>query len=191
MEEKSPIAQLESLAVDGRRLRVEFLQLGDRIGHRVVAVRADGSEAVLLRSHELDSVAESPEAPALQSVHVQPLADREGHLAALVGMSGANHWSLIVEPDADASLPRLIFDAACRTKRDGLERIVSRYARTAEAVRADGVLIELLALSDQSVAPRIEEIGDQVAIIREIVPIDVAPTTVRWRYAIELLTSPP
>jgi hypothetical protein len=191
MEEKLPIAQIESLAIDGRRLRVEFLQLGDRIGHRVVAVRADGSEAALLRSHEFDSGSESHEAPALQSVHVQPLADREGQLAALVGMSRANHWSLIVEPDADAKAPRLIFDAACRIKRDGLKRIVSRYARTAEAVRADGICMDLLALSDQSVSPRIEEVGDQIAIVREIKPIDVAPTTVRWRYALELLTSPP
>lgn len=187
MEEKSLIALVEALPVDGRRLRVEFLQLGDRIGHRVVAVRADGSEAVLLRSHELDTGSESPEAPALQSVHVQSLADREGQLAALVGMSGANHWSLIVEPDAEAAVPRLIFDAACRIKRDGLNRIVGRYARTAEAVRADGVLVELLSLSDQSVEPRIEEVGDQIVIIREIMPADVAPTTVRWRYAIELI----
>ena len=187
MEEKSPIAQIESLAVDRRRLRVEFVQLGDRIGHRVVAVRADGSEAVLLRSQELDSGEESPKAPALQSVHVQPLADREGHLAALVGMSGANHWSLIVETDAEATAPRLIFDAACRIKRAGLVRMVSRYARAAEATPAERFRIELLPLSDQSVAPRIEESGAEIAIIREIMPSDVAPTTVRWRYAIELL----
>lgn len=187
MEEKSPVAQIESMSVDGRRLRVEFLQLGDRIGHRVLAVDADGGVAVLVRTLELTADEELPEAPALQSVHVQPLADREGHLAALVGMSAANHWSLIVEPDADAKAPRLIFDAACRIKRDGLNRIVSRYARTAEAVRAGRFRLELLPLSDQSVAPRIEAIGDQIAIIREIAPADVAPTTVRWRYAIELI----
>lgn len=187
MEEKSPIAQVESLTVDGRRLRVEFLQLGDRIGHRVLAVNADGGEAVLLASQELTGGEESPEAPALQSVHVQPLADREGELAALVGMSGANHWSLIVEPDSDAKTPRLIFDAACRIKRDGLVQAVSRYARTAEAVRAERFRLELLPLSDQSVAPRIEESGAEIAIIREIMPSDVAPTTVRWRYAIELV----
>ena len=188
MEEKSPIALIESLAVDGRQLRVEFVQQGDRIGHRVFAVRADGSETVLLRSHELDSGSESPEAPALRWVDVQPLGDREGYLAALVGMSGANHSSLIVEPDIDAKAPRLIFDAACRIKRDGLVRAASRYARTAGMVRAERFGLELLPLSDQSVAPRIEEIGDQVEIIREIMPADVAPTTVRWRYAIELIS---
>ncbi|MBA4106727.1 MAG: hypothetical protein C0485_13305 [Pirellula sp.] len=187
MEEKSPIAQIESHAVDGRRLRVEFLQQGDRYGHRVLAVDADGGEVVLVRTLELTADEDSPEAPALQSVHVQPLADREGQLAALVGMSGANHWSLIVEPDADAKTPRLIFDAACRIKRDGLMRIVSRYARIAEAVRAGRFRVELLQLSDQSALPRIEEIGDQIAIVREIMPADVAPTTVRWRYAIELI----
>lgn len=187
MADESPNAFIESLAVGGRQLRVEFLQQGDRYGHRVLAVDADGGEAVIVRTLESTADEESPEAPALQSVHVQPLADREGHLAALVGMSGANHWSLIVEPDADAKVPRLIFDAACRIKRDGIKRIVSRYARTAEAVRADGIRVELLPLSDQSVAPRIEEIGDQIAIIREIMPADVAPTTVRWRYAIELI----
>ncbi|WP_428307606.1 hypothetical protein [Lacipirellula sp.] len=187
MEEKPPIAQIESLAVGGRRLRVEFLQLGDRVGHRVVAVNVGGSEAVLLRSQELVGGEESPESPALQSVHVQPLADREGHLAALVGMSGANHWSLIVEPDAEAKAPRLIFDAACRIKRAGLARMVSRYARTAEAVRVERFRFELLPLSDQSVAPRMEESDAEIAIVREITPGDVAPTTVRWRYAIELL----
>jgi hypothetical protein len=185
MGEKSPIAQIESLTTDGRRLRVEFLQLGDRIGHRVMAVNADGSEAVLLRSHEFDSGNESPEAPALQSVHVQPLADREGQLAAMVGMSGANHWSLIVEPDAKAS--RLIFDAACRIKRDGLTRAVSCYARAAEANRVEQFRIELLPLGDQSAKPRLEEDGAQIAITRKVTPSDVAPTTVRWRYAIELV----
>jgi hypothetical protein len=187
MDEKSPIAQVESHAVDGHRLRVEFLQQGDRYGHRVLAVAADGGEAVLVRTLELTGGEDSPEKPALQSVHVQPLADREGHLAALVGMSGANHWSLIVEPDANVKAPRLIFDAACRIKRDGLERIASRYARTAEAVRAGRFRLELISLSDQSVSPRIEEIGDQIAIVREIAPADAAPTTVRWRYAIELI----
>ena len=187
MEEKSPIAQIESLAVDGRRLRVEFLQLGDRIGHRAVVVDADGSVAVLLRSQELAGGEEAPEAPALQSVHVQPLADREGELAALVGMSGANHWSLIVEPDAEAMVPRLIFDAACRIKRDGLTRAVSRYARTAEADRAGAFRIETLPLGDQSASPNAEESDDSIVITREIMPSDVAPTTVRWRYAIELI----
>lgn len=187
MADESPNAFIESLAVDGRRLRVEFLQQGDRYGHRVLAVDANGGEAVLVRTLESTDGEDSPEAPALQSVHVQPLADREGQLAALVGMSGANHWSLIVEPDANAKAPRLIFDAACRIKRDGLVRIVSRYARTAEAVRAERFRLELLPLSDQSILPRIEEIGDQVAIVREITPADVAPTTVRWRYAIELI----
>ena len=187
MEEKSPVAQIESMSVDGRRLRVEFVQQGDRYGHRVLAVGADGGEAVLVRTLELTADEESTEAPAFQSVHVQPLADREGQLAALVGMSGANHWSLIVEPDADAKTPRLIFDAACRIKRDGLMRIVSRYARIAEAVRAGRFRVELLPLSDQSVAPFIEESDDGIAIVREITPADVAPTTVRWRYAIELI----
>ncbi|BBO30664.1 hypothetical protein [Lacipirellula parvula] len=187
MADESPNAFIESLAVDGRRLRVEFLQLGDRIGHRVLAVHADGSKAVLLASQELASGEESPEAPALQSVHVQPLVDRAGELAALVGMSGANHWSFIVEPDAEAKAPRLIFDAACRIKRAGLVRMVSRYARAAEAVRAERFRFELLPLSDQSIAPRIEESDAEIAIIREITPGDVAPTTVRWRYAIELV----
>lgn len=187
MEEKSPVALFESLTVDGRRLRVEFLQLGDRIGHRVIAVHVDGSEAALLCSQELASGEESLETPALQSVHVQPLADREGQLAALVGMSGANHWSLIVEPDADAKTPRLIFDAACRIKRNGLLRAESRYAWGAQAAPANQFHVKPMPLSDQSSPPRILTSGDGITIIREILPGDVAPTTVRWRYAIELV----
>ena len=187
MEEKSPIAQVESLAVDGRLLRVEFLQQGDRYGHRVVAVDADGGEAVLVRTLESTDGEESPETPALQSVHMQPLADSEGHLAALIGMSGANHWSLIVEPDADAKAPRLIFDAACRIKRNGLLKAESRYAWGAQAAPANQFHVKPMPLSDQSSPPRILTGGGGITIIREIMPSDVAPTTVRWRYAIELI----
>ena len=41
MEEKSPVAQIESMAVDGRRLRVEFVQLVDRYAHRLVVIEAE------------------------------------------------------------------------------------------------------------------------------------------------------
>jgi hypothetical protein len=181
------VAQVESLAADGRRLRVEFLQVGDRYAHRLVAVDADGSEAVLLCSIELTADEESLEHPALQSLHVQPLADRAGSLAALVGMSGASHWSLGVEPDPAATSPRLIFDAACRMKRNGLVRVASRYARVAAATPADRIRIEPLPTDGQSAAPSLKTSADAVSIVREIMPADVAPTTVRWRYAIELI----
>jgi hypothetical protein len=187
MAEKDPVAQVESLAADGRRLRVEFLQVGDRNAHRLVAIDANGSESVLLRSIELTTDEESLESPALQSLHVQPLADRDGSLAALVGMSGASHWSLGVEPDPTAQSPRLIFDAACRFKRNGLVRVASRYARVAEATPADRICIEPLATDGQSAAPRLETSADAISVVREITPADVAPTTVRWRYAIELV----
>src|SRR5215213_9935807 len=94
-----PVAQVESVAADGRRLRVEFLQVGDRYAHRLVAVDVNETETILLRSIELTTDEESLESPALQSLHVQRLADCDGSLAALVGMSGASHWSLGVEPD--------------------------------------------------------------------------------------------
>ena len=187
MEEKAPIAQIESMAVDGRRLRVEFVQLVDRYAHRLVVIKADGSESIVLRSVELTPDDESLEYPALQSLHVQPFADRAGSLAALVGMSGANHWSLSVEPDPVASSPRLVFDAACRIKRNGLVRMASRYARVAQATAADWVRIEPLATDKESAAPRLKSEGDAINIVRDITPSDVAPTTVRWRYAIELI----
>jgi hypothetical protein len=187
MANDAPVAQVESLAADGRRLRVEFLQVGDRYAHRLVAVDADGSEAVLLCSIELTADEESLESPALQSLHVQPLADRDGSLAALVGMSGASHWSLGVEPDPASLVPRLIFDAACRLKRNGLVRVASRYARVAEATPADRIRIVPLPTGGQSAAPFLQTGVDAIGIIREITPTDVAPTTVRWRYAIKLL----
>ena len=187
MEEKSPVALIESPTVGGRRLRVEFLQLADRYAHRVVSSEADGRESVVLRSIELAPDDESLEYPALQSLHVQTLADRDGSLAALVGMSGANHWSLSVEPDP-ASSPRLIFDAACRIKRNGLVRATSRYARVAEATSADAIRIEPLVTDGQSATPFLETGVDAIGVVREIMPADVAPTTVRWRYAIELLS---
>lgn len=187
MEEKSPVAQIESMAVDGRRLRVEFVQLADRYAHRLVLIKADGSESIVLRSIELTPDDESLEYPALQSLHVQPLADRAGSLAALVGMSGANHWSLSVEPDPVASSPRLVFDAACRIKRNGSMRMASRYARVAQATAADEVRVEPLATDGQSAAPALETGVEVISVIRGITPADVAPTTVRWRYAIELI----
>jgi hypothetical protein len=187
MADDIPVAQIESLALDGRRLRVEFLQVGDRYAHRLVAIDANGSESILLRSIELTTDDASLEYPALQSLHVQPLGDREGSLAALVGMSGANHWSLSVEPDPAAPSPRLVFDAACRIKRNGLMRTASRYARVAEATPAEGIRIEPLPTVGQSAAPSLETGVDAIGIVREITPADVAPTTVRWRYAIELI----
>lgn len=186
MADDAPVAQIDS-RVNGRCLRLEFLQVGDRYAHRLVAVDANGAESVLLRSIELTTDEESLESPALQSLHVQPLADRDGSLAALVGMSGANHWSLGVEPDPIAQSPRLIFDAACRIKRNGLVRVVSRYARVAEATPAERIRIEPLPTVGQSAAPSLETGVDAIGIVREITPADVAPTTVRWRYAIELL----
>jgi hypothetical protein len=187
MEEKSPVDQIESKSVGGRCLRVEFLQLADRYGHRLVVIEADGSESIVLQSVELASDDELLEYPALQSLHVQPFADRDGALAALVGMSGANHWSLSVEPDPASASPRLIFDSACRIKRNGLVRAVSRYARVAEATPAERIRVEPLETNGESAAPRIEIVHDAISIVREITPADVAPTTVRWRYAIELL----
>lgn len=187
MEEKSPVAQIESMSVGGRCLRVEFMQLDDRYAHQLVAVKADGRESIVLRSVELTPDDESLEYPALQSLHVQPLADRAGSLAALVGMSGANHWSLGVESDPASSVPRLIFDAACRLKRNGLVRVASSYARVADATPADEVRVEPLATDGQSAAPSLEKGVEAISIVREITLADVAPTTVRWRYAIELV----
>ena len=186
MADETPVAQIDSL-VDGRCLRLEFLQVGDRYAHRLVAVDASGSEIVLLRSIELTTDEGSLESPALQSLHVQPLADRDGSLAALVGMSGPNHWSLSVEPDPATTSPRLIFDSACRLKRNGLVRVASRYARVAKATPAERIRIEPLATDGQSAAPSLETSADVISVVREITPADVAPTTVRWRYVIELL----
>lgn len=187
MEEKLPVAQIESVAVGNRRLRVEFVQLADRYAHQLVAVQADGSELVVLRSIEAAPGDESLEHPTLQSLHVQPLADRDGSLAALVGMSGPNHWSLGVAPDSTAHAPRLIFDAACRIKRSGLMLVASRYKRVAEATPAELIRIEPLPTDGQSASPRLAIAADGISIEREITSSDVAPTTVRWRYAIELL----
>jgi hypothetical protein len=186
MADETPIAQIDS-RVDGRCLRLEFLQVGDRYSHHLVAVEANGSEIVLLRSIELTTDEESLESPALQSLHVQPLTDRDGSLAALVGMSGANHWSLSVEPDPASSVPRLIFDAACRLKRNGLMRAASRYARVVEATPAERIRVEPLPTAGQSAAPFLETGAGAISVVREITSADVAPTTVRWRYAIELL----
>ena len=183
-EKDIAVAQIESLAPDGRRLRVEFLQLPDRYGHRLVIVEADGRETVALQSIELTPDDDSPEHPALQSLHIQPLADREGSLAALVGMSGTNHWSLSVEPDAE--MPgRLIFDAACRMNRVMPPRLASHYEVAASA-EPGGVSVELLPVAPQPNAIRIDGDIRRFAITCELTPADVPPTTLRWRYAIGL-----
>ena len=183
MEEYVAVAKIESPAPDGRRLRVEFSQLADRYGHRLVIVEADGRETIALQSIELTPEEESPEHPALQSLHVQPLADRKGSLAALVGMSGTNHWSLSVEPDADVP-GRLIFDAACRIKRHRPIQLATRY--TTPGNENPPLLIEPIAIVGQAADPRIEIDHNAIAIVREVTPADVSPTTLRWRYNIEL-----
>lgn len=183
MAENVAVAQIESLAPDGRRLRVEFLQLPDRYGHRLIVVEADGRKTVALQSIELTPDDDSPEQPALQSLHVQPLADREGSLAALVGMSGTNHWSLSVEPDA-AVPGRLVFDAACRIKRHRPSQLATRY--TTFGNEPSRLHIEPIAIVGQSANPRLEVGDNAIAIVREVTPADAPPTTLRWRYAIEL-----
>jgi hypothetical protein len=65
--------------------------------------------------------------------------------------------------------------------------MASRYARVAQATAADEVRVEPLATDGQSAAPALETGVEVISVIRGITPADVAPTTVRWRYAIELI----
>jgi hypothetical protein len=95
----------------GIQLRLDFVERGDRLGHRIALVSTTGESTLLLESLEGNSADNWPPSPPLQSVSIEERGLGE-RVALLLGMAGNSHWSAsIVVP---ANQPKLIFDVACR-----------------------------------------------------------------------------
>ena len=162
--------QSESLdAVDstGRVLRVVFTWRGDRFGHAISAIHADGAQEILLESQEGTPADDWPPSPPLQNLHRETLADGRAALL-LVGAAGRGHWSASVEAANDQ--PRLVFDLACRV--DAAKGwLGSRYrihpsASARVVIEADDAEVNWF---DRSV---------------NIMPRTIEPPTMRWTYKV-------
>ena len=196
---------IESLDKNVRGVRVEFGQLADRYCHKIYVV--DGEQSVLvmesedLGSEDLESEdggSVGSACPAYQDLNLQEIADRP--VAALVGMSGDCHWSLIVEPTTEPEQPGILFDAACRMKAAVPSvRIVYKIALNAELEKSKTTHEIATPLGKLEIAAQqIEEEPEgmpplrvatherKLLVRREIAPPDRLPATVRWRYVISL-----
>jgi hypothetical protein len=101
---------IEACAADGRLLRVEFVWRGDRFGHVISLVDADGARP-LLESVEGSLADAWPPSPPLQSLTIET-RQADSRVALLVGMAGRSHWSASIEALPDRA--ELRFDMACR-----------------------------------------------------------------------------
>jgi hypothetical protein len=182
MLHRASVDFVESLSRDGSGLRVEFIQQADRYAHRIVLA---GDGTILLRSDETPEAPRGTAWPVLQSLHIHKRPRDGVAVAALVGKSGGNHWSLSVEPDPQSPTPRLIFDAACRVASSPTS-LVSRY-------RADrsppSVRIEPLPIDGEPALATVAADPAQLSFVVSRAPTadDAAPTTLRWRYAVSLI----
>ena len=186
--------QFVALDSTGALLRVEFVQQGDRYGHRLVAVDANGLELLVLESVEGGATDVWPPSPPLQSLSVETLA--EGRRAALlVGMAGRGHWSASIEAMPGAAA--FAFDVACRTT-GGEPALASIYrlAATSAAklfIAADESGIEVQCKQRKVVISPVGEVAAPCAMKLlgdesfAIAPLPRTGTTVRWKYRIELL----
>jgi hypothetical protein len=176
----------------GRRLKVEFSRDGDRFQHQVSLV--DGQrQHVLLSSVEGDEHASWPPSPPLQQVTAEEGPQGSGVLL-LVGMAGRSHWSVSVE--AAPSAAAVILDVACRMVGE-CGRLRSHYRCESPPRLSDDALAADFQFDDQTCRLVSEPPGNQVAAtiestgqtLRLIPPdaVDELPTTVRWKYRIEIL----
>jgi hypothetical protein len=165
-----PSTTIESISRSGQRLRLEFIWLGDRYGHRVSRIDASGAIQPLLESIEGSANDDWPPSPPLQSLTFEKLAgDRP--VALLLGMAGNSHWSASMETVADQAA--LIFDLACRHAANP-GHLGSRYRRL--TVSADQFSIR----------------GELASVCHHEGQIDLKPAaeaisgTTRWRFTLNL-----
>jgi hypothetical protein len=166
----------------GFGLRVAFERRADRFRH-CIGWWEQGRFVPLLESIEGDASQPWPPSPPLQQLHFEP-RERRGSVALLVGMAGRSHWSLSVEPDAEA--PALLFDAACRVSGPA-EQLGSRYRLLAAQWTQDAHTITLPS-RDSGACIVVEAIAGTLALdasARELIlrPI-ISGTTIRWQYRV-------
>ncbi len=185
-------AVLEAIDAAGDGLRATFFWRVDRYAHRLERLEG-GAATQLLESIEGSDLDRWPPSPPLQQLMLEQLPDRRP-VALLVGMAGANHWSLSVEAEpGDAAL---VFDVACRIKDEGA-RLGSSYRSAVRHEPAENAAllyrpgghgrparIELLELSqDTPSAATLSTDGRGVHLHLAAAP---PPTTLRWKYRVRI-----
>lgn len=192
------VAALET-CVGQEGLRVEFFRRDDRYAHQIWRVRRSVRAELLLQSVEGPEGPDADCLPALQGLNIEQLPGGV-EAAALIGMSGANHWSLTVEPQLCDGMPTVVFDAACRV-RTAPPRLISRYLVEAGLqIDAVGQQIALAAASAcrlqaaacsiaGAVDARLTARDRQIDVTQAIPASDSKGQTIRWKYAIALALS--
>jgi hypothetical protein len=189
-------AETESATLDAGPLRVRFARREDRFAHTIIWLEG-ATETALLISNEGSPQTEWPPSPPLQSLHIE---DRPNgcRVALLVGMAGHSHWSMSVQ--AQPSSARLTFDVACRVHVQpiylgtsytacgiGSQEVNGRQdparpksARQPWELRAEGGDEFQTRLT---MGPEFESI-----VIHPLEPTS-PPTTVRWRYSVQVFSN--
>ncbi len=184
-------------ASHNQRLRIDFTWNGDRY-QQTLWLMSGTRECCLLTSVEGTGQQAWPPSPPLQNLHQQKMPT--GNSAALgVGMAGRSHWSLSVEASADQ--PTLTCDVACRVKEGpgdlaatwesgediAVHAIAERSVELAAALGGVRVFVDAQDefAADLAVGNRIEHPGQQICLFPHSTA-GTLPTTIRWRYRIEL-----
>jgi hypothetical protein len=184
-------------ACDNQRLRIDFTWNGDRYQQALWLISGT-RECCLLTTVEGTGQQAWPPSPPLQNLHQQEMPT--GDLAALgVGMAGTSHWSLSVEASVDQ--PTFTCDVACRVKEEPgdltvtweagenitVNAIAERFVELAAAIGGVRVSVDEQDefAADLSVGNRIEHPGQRICLAPQRTA-GAPPTTIRWRYRIEL-----
>lgn len=203
---------IESLAINGVKLRLSFHFEQDRFAHQLRLVRSDATEVCLLQSVEGPADAYWPQSPPFQNLSIEPINEQE--VALLTGMSGKGHWSASMSPLGDRL--GLEFDIAVQSS-ESAESVGSTYAfeeslsvrRNLEATHESNVgqlefreIAYSIAEQDGSSLEvqmesllgsiHIAEDCDQPknasqAVFRPDASAEEASTTIRWKYSIEIV----
>jgi hypothetical protein len=184
----SELGGLTAKLASGGELYVAFLQLEDRIGHRV-GMRRGGIDRPLLTS--LESTAEQvwPLSPPLQQCNLQPLADGQ-QAALLVGMAGRSHWSVSIS--LDPSRQGWLFDVACRVQQEPewlgssyrCESRPARYDSRSAAFVIDPLILTICVDQSPGVSSPYLNIDDDHLAVVQPEHTGPLPSTHRWKYRI-------
>ena len=182
MESKAVTLSVPSSHDDGRGLLISFRWRDDRFDH-VVSVIGGGE---LISSVEGDDQQDWPPSPPFQEATPHG-ADHAPHAILLVGMAGKSHWSASAERSGDS--PRIVFDVACRltaapTCLGSSYRVVGGSCQSASVFESSGCRIQTLPI-DGVMSCRLQE--DEQGLRVTPTTLTDPPTTIRWRYAVEML----
>lgn len=168
------------------QLCCHFHALGDRVGHRIVAIDPAGRSIDLVESIEVDAISDDwPPSPPLQDLSVEEI---EGEPTALaVGRAGRSHWSSSIQTVSDGEAA-LVFDIACRCEANP-QRLGSAYRCLGGALFVDRLLVlegAQVAFQPSSARTQVEAHGAWCRIEHDPGDMTSARQTVGWRYQVKL-----